>query len=322
MEHVALFAVGLALLAVGAPLLVFGAARLDRRAGRSPFAVGVVAVAFGPCVAGLAFDLAAVLRPAPRLVTQIANVIVVGNVVGGNIASVGLVLGAAALVRPVAATARLFSTAVPLAFGATLLFWFLARNSPLSRVDAGFLLAALAPALVLLIRAARRESDDVKAAFAAWVPGRMPMWVAALLALAGLAATVGGAMLAAEKLIDATRAMRLTAPAMGATVVAFGTSLPALVAAVVASRRGRSDLVLGIVVGSVLFNLLLVGGVAMVEPLLITKNTILEAIPAMALFALLLLPVLLNGLTVPRWEGALLLAAYAGFVTWQVMWVR
>ena len=91
-----------------------------------------------------------------------------------------------------------------------------------------------------------------------------------------------------------------------------------VVCAVAASLRGRSDLVLGIVVGSVLFNLLLVGGVAMVEPLLITRNTILEAIPVMALFALLLLPVLLNGLHVPRWEGALLLAAYAAFVTWQV----
>lgn len=113
--------------------------------------------------------------------------------------------------------------------------------------------------------------------------------------------------------------MRLTAPVEGATIVAFGTSLPALVAAVVASRRGRSDLVLGIVVGSVLFNLLLVcGSAAMVEPLLITESTIIRVIPVMALFTLLLLPVLLNGLRVPRWEGALLLAAYAGFITWQV----
>jgi len=321
-EHVALFAAGIALLAAGAPLLVFGAARLDRRTGRSPFAVGAVAVAFGPCLAGLAFDCAAVLRPAPPRAAQIANVTVVGNVVGGTVASVGLVLGAAALVRPVAATARLFHTAIPLALGATLLFWFLARNSPLSRVDAGFLLAAFAGALALLIRAARRESEGAKAAFAGAVPERLPVRLAVAFALAGLAATAGGAVLAAAELIDATRALRLTAPAMGATVVAFGTSLPAAVAAVVASRRGRSDLVLGIVVGSVVFNLLLVGGVAMVEPLLITKHTILEAVPVMALFALLLLPVRLNGLNVPRWEGAFLLAAYAGFVTWQVSGVR
>ena len=92
MEHVALFAVGLGLLALGAPLLVFGAARLDRATGRSPFAVGAVAVCFGPCVAGLAFDLAAVLR-SPS-VTRLA----VGHIIGSNVASLGLVLGAAALV--------------------------------------------------------------------------------------------------------------------------------------------------------------------------------------------------------------------------------
>ena len=319
LEHVALFAVGLALLAVGAPLLVFGAARLDRRTGRSPFAVGAVAVAFGPCVAGLAFDLAAVLRPAPQSLPRLA----VGNLVGSNVASVALILGVASLVRPVAATARLFSTAIPLAFGATLLFWFLARNTPLARVDAGFLLAASVVALVLLIRAARRESEEVKAEFAAWVPERMPVWLAVPLALAGLAALVGGALLTASETIATAVYLKCTSLALGSTLAAFGTSLPTLVVAVVAARRGRFNVVLGLVVGSILFNLLLTAGlVAMARPVLIEPRAIMEAIPAMALFALLLLPVLLNGLTVPRWEGALLLAAYTGFVTWQVMWVR
>lgn len=320
MEHVALFAVGLALLAVGAPLLVFGAARLDRRTGRSPFAVGAVAVAFGPCVAGLAFDLGAVLRQPP--VTRLA----VGHIIGSTVASVGLVLGVAALVRPVAATARLFHTAVPLAIGAPLLFWFLARNGPdvpLSRVDAGFLLAAFVAALALLVRAARGESDRAKDEFASWVPERMAVWIAVLLALCGMAALAGGAVLTAAELVGTATYLKLPSVVLGGTMGAFVTSLPTLAAAVVAARRGRSDLVLGVVVGSVLCNVLLVAGaVAMAHPLLIDKRVILEAIPVMALFAFLLLPTLLNGLTVPRWEGALLLAAYAGFVTWQVMWAR
>jgi len=316
LEHVGLFVLGLALLTVGAPLLVFGSARLDRLTGRSPFAVGAVAVCFGPCVAVLAFDLAAVLRQPP--VTRLA----VGHIVGSNVASIGLVLGAAALVRPVAGSAKLFRIAIPLAIGANLLFWFLARNSPLSRVDAGFLLAAAVVALVLLVRAARRESETVKGEFAGWVPERTTVWVAVLFALAGLASLVGGAFLTASELTGTAEHLALTKRilVLGDTIAAFGTALPAAVVAVLAARRGRSDLVLGVVVGPVIFNLLLTAAlVAMLRPLVIDPPVIMDVIPVMALFALLLLPVLLNGLKVPRWEGAILLAAYAGFVTWQVL---
>jgi len=316
LEHVALFALGLALLAVGAPLLVFGAARLDRAAGRGRFAVGVVAAASGPCVAGLALDLALVTRQQTPALSPVR--IAVGHLVGSNVASVGLVLGVAALVRPVAATAKLFHTAISLALGAVLLFWFLARNSPLSRVDAGFLLAASAAALALLVRAARRETEEVKAEFASWVPERTPLWAAVPLALAGLAALVGGAILASSEAVGAAVYLKSTSLKFGATVCAFGTSLPVLVAAVIAARRGRPNLVLGVVVGAMTFNVLLTAGVvAMARPLVVERGAIMEVIPAVAVISLLLLPVLLNGLRVPRWEGAILLAAYAGFVAWQ-----
>lgn len=313
-EHVALFAAGLVLLAAGAGGLVVGAARLDRATGRSAFAVGVAAVGFGPCVAGLALDLAAVLRPSPFSLPRLA----LGNVVGGSVASVGLVLGLAALLRPVAATARLFYTAIPVLFGVTLLFWFLARDNVLSRADGGILLAAFALGLVLLARAAWHESDTAKAEFAAWVPERLPLWQAALLALAGLAAVVSGAVLATEHAIGAARQLRATGPVTGVLTTA-ATSLPALAAALLATRQRRPDVILGVAVGTALANLSLVaGGVALTKPLVVEDRTILEQVPVMALFVVLLLPALLNGLRVRRWEGALMLAGYAGFIAWQV----
>jgi cation:H+ antiporter len=319
-EHVAFFVLGLTLLAAGAVLLVFGAARLDRATGRSPFAVGVVAVAFGPCVAGLAFCLAAALRqPA---VTRLA----VGHIVGQSVASLGLVLGLAALVRPVAATARLFRTAIWLAFGATALFWFLARNGPelpLSRVDGGFLLAAFVVAMVLLVWAARREPENVKAEFAGWLPERTPLGAAVLMALAGLAALVGGGYLTAARIVPAATYLKAPSLVVGSTLAAFVTSLPALVAAVVAARRARPNLVLGLAVGPLVVNALLTAGAAAVaHPLVIDGWVILEVIPAAGVLTLLLVPVLLNGLRVPRWEGALLLAGYVGFVAWQVAVAR
>ncbi len=313
MEHVALFVAGLALLAAGTPLLVFGAARLDRRAGRDPFAVGAVGVAFGPCVAGLAFNLASVLRvvPMPRLA--------LGTIVGANVAGIGLVLGAAALVRPVAATARVFSTALPALFVATLLFWFLASDKELSRIDGGVLLGGFVVTLVILARAARTESPEARAAFAVWVPERLSIRLAAVLALLGLSATVGGALLSAAHAIPAARDPRFTSPILGETLAGTVTGLPALGAALVAARRGRSDLVLALAVGPALANLLLVcGAVALVQPLGVPDAVIMNEVPALALVTLLLLPALLNGLRVPRWEGALLLAAYAACVAWQI----
>lgn len=316
MEHVALYAVGLVLLAVGAPLLVLGAARLDRATGRGAFAVGAVAATLGPCVGALALDLAITLRQPP--VTRFA----VGHLVGSTVASVGLVLGLAALVRPVAATARAAYTALPLAFVAVGLFWFLGRNAPqepLSREGGVALLVVAAIALGLLIRAMRRESDAVKAEFADWAPEREPLWAAALAALLGLTALVGGAYLTAAELVPAANRLRAPSFVIGGTAAALATSLPAAVAAVLASLRGRHNLVLALATGPLIFNLLLVGGLAAVsQPLVIDDWVILNAVPVMAIFVLLLLPVLLNGLKVPRWEGVLLLAAYAGFIAWQV----
>lgn len=321
-EHVALFAAGLGLLAAGTVALVSGAARLDRATGRGAFAVGLVAIGFGPCVAGFALDLALVLRPALPLESRRLHAAALTVVIGGNVASSLLVLGAAALVRPVAVSARLFGTAIPLLFVGTLLFWFLAADKVISRPDGGILLVAAAGALVALVRAARRELPNGRAVLADWVPDRMPLRLAVVLALAGLAAVASGAWLAAGQFVRATAQLKFSTPVMGATVAALGTALPALVAAVLAARRGRSDVVLGLAVGPPLFNVLLVAGaVTVVQPLALTEHAILYEVPAMALCAGLALPALLNG-KVPRWEGALMLAAYAGFVTWQVLRVR
>lgn len=321
-ESVWLFAAGLGLLAGGAAALVVGAARLDRGTGRGALAVGLVALGLGPCVAPLALDLALVLRPVADLDARRLAAAAVGNLIGGNVASVLLVLGLGAVVHPVTASVRLFGTAIPLALGATLLFWLLAADKGLSRVDGGVLLAAFAGAVGLLVRAARREGDAGRAALAGWVPERFALRLAVPLAVGGLAAVVFGAWLAAGQLLGAAAGLRLSTPVTGLTLAAFATALPAVVAAAVAARAGHSGAVLGLAVGPALCNLLLVAGsVALVRPVEFTEHAILNEVPAMGLCAFLLLPALLNG-KVPRWEGVLLLAAYAGFVTWQVSRVR
>lgn len=316
MENVALFVCGLLLLALGVPLLAVGAARLDRATGRSAFAVGLVLAALAPCAAQLAFGVASVIRTAPNAMPRLA----LGTLVGGNVASLGLVLGVAALVRPISAHAKVLGRSILALIAVTLVFWFLAADNALTRVDGAILLVAFALALIPLVAAARAEHDDVKAALTAWVPERLNVRVALPLALAGLAALVGGAVLASQTAIPAARALKFSAPVLGEAVAAGALALPALVAAVLAARRGNGDLALLLAVGPALANLTVVAGaVALVHPLIVEELVAMNEIPALALVTALLVPVYINGLLVRRWEGAIRAACFVAFVLWLVL---
>jgi cation:H+ antiporter len=315
-EHVGLFVCGLALLALGVPLLAVEARGPDRATGRSAFAVGLALAALAPCAAHLAFGIACVIRtagiPLPRLA--------LGTLVGGNVASLGLVLGVAALVRPISARGNLLGRALLALVAVTLLFWLLAADNVLTRVDGAILLVAFAAALVPLVLAARSEHDDVKAAFAAWVPERTGVRVAVLLALAGTGALVGGAVLASQTAVRTSNALWLRAPVLGEVLVAGVLALPALVVAVLAARRGNAELALLLAVGPALAHLSLVAGtIALVHPLPVEELVAVNEIPAMALVTGLLVPVYINGLLVRRWEGAIRAACFGAFVLWLVL---
>jgi cation:H+ antiporter len=315
-DSVALFVCGLLLLAAGVPLLAVGAARLDRATGRSAFAVGLVLAALAPCAAQLAFGVACVIRPAPNAMPRLA----LGALVGGNVASLGLVLGVAALVRPISARAKVLGRAILALIAVTLLFWYLAADNALTRRDGAILLGAFVAALVPLALAARSEHDDVRAALAVWVPERTKVRTAALLALAGLGALVGGAVLASQTALPAARALRFSGPVLGEAVAAGVLTLPALVAAVLAARRGYTDLALAVAAGPALANLSFVAGtIALVHPLIVEELVAVNEIPAMALVTGLLVPVYINGLLVRRWEGAIRLACFVAFVLWLVL---
>ena len=316
MEHVALFVCGLLLLALGVQLLAVGAARLDRATGRSAFAVGLALAALAPCAAHLAFGVACVIRTAPNTMPRLA----LGSLVGGNLASLGLVLGTAALVRPISARAKVLGRAILALIAATLLFWFLAADNALTRTDGAVLLIAFGAALVPLALAARTEHDDVKAAFAVWVPERSKVGAAVLLALAGIAALVGGAVLASQTAIPAARALKFSAPVLGEVLAGGVLALPALVCAVLAARRGNADLALLLAVGPALAHLTFAAGtIALIHPLIVEELVAVNEIPALALVTGLLVPVYINGLLVRRWEGAIRAACFGACVLWLVL---
>jgi cation:H+ antiporter len=307
-----LFLVGLAVLAVGAELFIRGAVRVARRFGVSPFVIGLTLVGFGTSAPELVVNLSAAC--------QGNSDIAVGNVVGSNIANVGLILGVAAVIRTLTAEMRLLKVETPLVLAASIAVSVMALDGDLGRWDAAILLVFFAAVMVYIALSAKREPAEVKEELGKSVPKPERMWMSLLLLVLGLGGLIGGAQLMVDSAVHLAESWGMSKALIGLTIVAVGTSLPELASTVAAAYRGQSDIAVGNVVGSNLFNLLLILGVtSAVCPLPVDAGMMTFDLPVMVGFALVLLLVLLNGLKVYRWEGAVLLLAYAGVTAWAVL---
>lgn len=303
------FALGAFLLLLGSLLAGAGLGILARRCGASPFAVGLGVIPLAATAPALAFAAAAVLHE--------RHMLAVGTLVGTGTATIGLGLGLAILLRPVAGSSRVVTHAIPAAIAGALLFWFVARDNEVSRPEGGLLLAAFAAVVAYLVRESRREYAAVKESFAGVVSWKWRPGVPA--AVLGLAALAGGAWLAVPAAAEiANKELFVGGRVFGLTVVGPVLALPAVLVAVTAARARRGDLALGTVTGATLGAVLLAAGVtALVAPFGVTDRALMNDVPALVLFALLLLVPLANGLRTSRWEGLVLLTAYGGFVAWQ-----
>jgi cation:H+ antiporter len=307
-----LFVVGLAVLALGAELFIRGAVRVARKFGVSPFVIGLTLVGFGTSAPELVVNLSAACQGNPELA--------VGNVVGSNIANVGLILGVAAVVRTLTAEMRLLKVETPLVLAASVAVWVMAWDGDLGRWDAAILLVMFTAVMVYIALSAKRETPEVKEELGKSIPNPERMWVSVLFLALGLGGLVGGAQLMVDSAVHLAESWGMSKALIGLTIVAVGTSLPELASTVAAAYRGQSDIAVGNVVGSNLFNLLLILGVtSAVCPLPVDAGMMTFDLPVMVGFAVLLLLVLLNGLRVYRWEGVLLLLAYVGVTAWAVL---
>ncbi|MCS6863847.1 MAG: calcium/sodium antiporter [Gemmataceae bacterium] len=306
-----LFTVGLIMLVGGAEGLVRGATRVARALGVGPFLVGFTIVTFGTTAPEQVVSISAALRGNADLA--------LGNVVGSNIVNVGLVLGAAAVVAPFTAHLRLLRVETPLVVLVSVLLWLLCSDGTLSRLDGAMLLCGFTGLVVYMYRSARSEPPEVKAEVGKEAAVKMPVWQAAVVMSAGLAILIGGAQLMVYAAVEIARALGVSEWLIGLTVVAVGTSLPELAAAVVGAFRGESDLVLGNVVGSCLFNILMILGLtSVIEPMTVPPAALAVDLRVMLGFAVALLLIVANGLRVYRWEGIVLLVGYGSFIAWQV----
>lgn len=303
---------GMGLLWWGGEWLIDGASSLARRWGLSPLVIGLTVVAFGTSAPELAATLVAALRGAPA--------IAFGNVVGSNIANLGLILGIATLIGSLVPQARFVQREVPVMLGASLLFAALALDGSTGRLEGFVLLVLIVPYLLYLLKT-DTEPPGVAAEFAREFGHEPPPTGAALVrTVAGIALLVLGAQALVEGAVGIAEALGVPQRVIGITLVAFGTSLPELAAAVVAVLKQEGDIVLGNIIGSNIFNILVIyGATCLVHP--VTVNAAEARIDLLVMLALTLLTsvLLATGDRMRRPEGAVLVASYLIYVVWLVV---
>jgi len=310
--QILILAAGVAILAVGADVFVRGAFGIAERLGMSPFVIGLVVVGFGTSTPELAVSVGAALSGS----TDIA----VGNVVGSNIANVGIILGLAAVVAPLAVRMRMVRVELPIMIGVSLLLWALASFGVILLWEGVLLLAAFGVFMWFLLRTSKDESKQVQDEYVAENPKGKASWRSGLFIVLGLAGLIGGAQLAVESATSLARLWGMSELLIGLTVVAVGTSLPELASSAAAAYRGHADIAIGNVIGSNIYNILFILGVsALVTPLPTTASTLMWLdIPVMIGFAVVLVPMMLMGLKITRANGVFLLLAYAAYIAVQL----
>lgn len=305
----AIAAAGLVLLYAGGEWVVRGAASLALRLGLSPLVVGLTVVSMGTSAPELVVSLNAALGG--------ANDIAVGNVVGSNIANLGLILGATAMLRgaPIHATMVRFDG--PLVLLISLLMLSMLYDGVVTRLEGLSFLFGLVTYVVVTLSLGAHESRRVQQEFTADVPRQIASLGASLLRLlvGVVALTFGGHLLVSSAVTIAT-SLGVSQAVIGITLVAVGTSLPEMATSLVAALRGQPDMAVGNLVGSNIFNMLgILGTTALVHPL-VRGDIGWDSLWIMTAFAALLVPMMYTGLRLSRAEGALLFAGYWAYITW------
>ncbi len=311
-----LFVGGLVCLIVGAEALVRGASRLAVAVGITPLVVGITVVAYGTSAPEVAVSVQAVFAQPPQ------SELAIGNVVGSNISNVLIVLGLSSLAAPLVVSRTLVRITVPIMLAVTMIVWLMCLNGSLDRWEG---MALVLGAVIFTVVSVARSRRATVAALAikrqpsaeAAISRRPAAMVVNLIAiLIGLALLVLGARWLVEGATAVARWLQVSELVVGLTVVAVGTSLPEIATSLVASIRGQRDIAVGNVVGSNIFNLLLVLGVCALvspQPVAIPASALRFDFPIMFLVSVACWPVFYTQWTISRWEGGVFLSCYVAY---------
>jgi cation:H+ antiporter len=306
--HFALIVLALVMMFIGAEGLVRGSSSLALRMGVSALVVGLTVVSFGTSAPELLVSLKS---------TSIGQAdIAVGNVVGSNLFNMGVILGLTALICPIPVRLKLLRADLPVMVLACMIMPLLLLDEVIGRVEGGLLFAGVVIYTVANIFMARKESDrEVISEFEEAIPVRSgSAWMDVLIMMGGLAMLAFGSDLLVEHAVVVARAWGISEAVIGLTIIATGTSMPELVTSVVAALKKEPDIAIGNVVGSSIYNVMLILGLSsLVMPMESGGITFIDY-GFMIGLSLLLVPMLYTGMRLRQSEGLLLLAGYGCYL--------
>lgn len=315
-----LFIAGLFILIGGAELLVRGASKLAIGLGISPLVVGLTVVAYGTSAPELAVSVQS------SFLGQ-AN-IALGNVLGSNIANILLILGLSAIITPLVISLQLIRFDVPLMIAASIVLFLMSLDSVIGRLDGGILVACGITYTAWLIYQSRKETHQAADTMlpptdTEQSPPHKLAWVKHIaFVIVGLGLLVIGARWLVDGATAFARMFGMSELIIGITIVAVGTSLPEIATSVIASMHGQRDMAVGNVVGSNIFNILSVIGIAsMVSPMGIPVPSVVLHIdmPIMIAVAIACIPIFFTGKVITRWEGAMFIGYYVAYTCYLIL---
>ena len=305
--------VGFLLLVKGADFFVDGASSVAKKFRIPAFVIGLTIVAFGTSAPELAVSITAALKG--------SNDIAIGNVVGSNIFNTLVVLGASAAITPIAVEKGMIKKDYPLSIFAAVLLGFLAMDTvffkkdtmSLGRMDGIILLIAFAGFMVMTVKAGmegRTDEDETEV---------MPILKSIIFIVGGLAAIVYGGDMSVEGAKEIARFFGLSEAIIGLTIVAIGTSLPELVTSVIAAKKGESDIAVGTVIGSNIFNIFLILGVSSsILPMNVSGTYLYDIGMLIAVMLLTYLPIAKTK-KVSRGMGVAMILVYVAYTVYLII---
>ncbi|NJK54989.1 MAG: calcium/sodium antiporter [Pleurocapsa sp. SU_5_0] len=310
---------GLVLLVVGAEFLVKGSSRLAAMLRIPPLIIGLTVVAYGTSAPEMTVSVISALSP------QGAN-IAIGNVVGSNICNVLLILGLSSLIAPLAVSKQMIRSDVPIMIGVSLLLLMFSLDGQLGKVDSIILfIGAITYTLSLIYQSSKQgvEEDEFAQEYSLSEPVTPIAWVKnTAYIIGGLVLLVLGSRWLVDSAITIAQYFQVSELIVGLTIVAVGTSLPELFTSVIASYRGETDIAVGNVLGSNIFNILAVLGISgIIAPngINVSQSVINFDLPVMIAVAFSCLPIFYSGKRIERWEGILFLFYYVAYTAYLIL---
>lgn len=311
--NILILILGFLLLIKGADFFVDGSSSIAKKFKIPPMVIGLTLVAFGTSAPELAVSIDAALA--------LSNGLVFGNVIGSNIANTLLILGLSAAITPISISKKTIFKEMPFLIVSTIAMAVMAMDklidnsrNLLSRVDGMILLLLFViyffSMIEMIVNNKEKDSEEVES---------MPLLKSSVLTVFGLIAIVMGADLTVTSAVSIAALFGLSETLIGLTVVAVGTSLPELITSVVAAKKGENEIAIGNIIGSNVFNILLVLGVsASINPIIISSRNYIDLV-ILIIATVTTMLIMFTGSKISKWEGRLMYLAYFGYIAYLVL---